>query len=178
MICFKPSDGFPSFTVVHKTTPTPSTGLIPCHTPHAHLAPATLALALLASTSGPLHMLTFLLEHSPAQPGTLLLSFRSCPNVLFPVRSLWTTLLKMTVPQHHTFPFLYSRALSPGVTSFTFISFSGLELLLQGIVCFPNPRARVWGITGGPQMLHRLPLGGGRGETCCPSFTRTDTVVV
>ena len=150
MICFKPSDGFPSFTAVHKSTPTPSTGLIPCHTPHAHLAPATLAFLLLASTSGSLHMLPFLLEHSPAQPGTLqpgtlLLFFRSCPNVLFPVRSLWTTLLKMTVPQHHTFPFLFSRALSPGVTPFTFISFSGLELLLQGreFVCFPNPRSRV-----------------------------------
>lgn len=78
------------------------------------------------------------------------------------MRSLWTTLLKMTVPQHHTFPFLFSRALSPGVTPFTFISFSGLELLLQGgeFVCFPSPRARVWRITGAPQMLNRLPWGG------------------
>lgn len=98
MICFKPSGGFPSFTVVHKATLTPSTGLIPCHTPHTHLAPATLASSLLVSISGPLHVLSFLLEHSPAQLGTLLLSFRSCPNVFFPVRSVWTTLLKMTVP--------------------------------------------------------------------------------
>ena len=107
MTCFKPSGGFPSFTVIRKATPTPSTGLIPCHTPQAHLAPATLASSLLASISGPLHMLPFLLEHSPAQPPSLLQVLPQCP--LPSEVSLDHSVENDSPPAPHiSFPFLQS----------------------------------------------------------------------